>query len=112
MKMTLPAQEVKPYISKKLTAINENLSNLEKEALELDLAYQEELEKHQRSFFRRFVLRKPEPPVGRRFWLIATQTGLQKERIKVSNILSTLDYTSEVELTDKDIEYYGINLFK
>jgi hypothetical protein len=117
MNITLPVSKVRPYMQKKLQKLQEIVVENEQKMQQLEENYQEDLRLYRETpWYKKLFRSQPEPPSAGYLTLYSIHENWKRhaeERAKeVRILLSTLDYASEVLLTDKDIEYYGIDLSK
>lgn len=117
MNITLPVAQVRPYMLKKLQKLQEIVADNEQKMQELEKNYQEDLRLYSEiPWYKKLFRSQPEPPAAGFLTLHSIHENWKRhaeERSKeVRILLSTLDYAQEVLLTDKDIEYYGIDLSK
>ncbi|MCY8890366.1 hypothetical protein P8918_13735 [Bacillus spizizenii] len=117
MRITLPTDNVRPFVVKKLHDLKEHVSEGEDELQRLQNNYQNRIDEYREmNWLKRFVVSKPEYDSVESTLTYQIRkkllTDTKRQVAKLEKLLSTLEYTKELQLTDSDIRYYEIDLSK
>lgn len=120
MKMTLPSEKILPFMLYKAHCLDVKLEENKEETLSMLRKYHDKLDEFERlPYFIQVLLFifKPTHPskhgggIASRYTHIGIHSDrLLEERRNVYHLIDAVRQTDEVELTDKDIEYFQINL--
>lgn len=116
MNISLPVDVVKPYMVRKLNRIEQDLHDKEEQIQAVVHAYEKELEKYNRTpaFIRIFKDKPQHPKIDMNCMaydiLQFHKTAILSHYDKLKNLLSVIEHTDTVTLSDEEIAYYGIEL--